>query len=56
MMLSLIRSSYFDNGTYSDLTIVCGEKRFLVHKIIVCVQSPYIEGLYEQAHQVSHKR
>ena len=33
---------------YSDLTIVCGERRFRVHKVIVCTQSEFFRAACEK--------
>lgn len=33
--------SFFDNAKYSDLTIQCEGKEFMVHQIIICPGSPF---------------
>jgi hypothetical protein len=31
-------------GKYSDLTIVCGEKKYAVHRAIICSRSGFFDG------------
>jgi hypothetical protein len=37
-------ASLFENGKYSDLTLVCGIKRYQVHRAVVCPRSEFFEG------------
>ncbi|KAH7112803.1 hypothetical protein B0J11DRAFT_446597 [Dendryphion nanum] len=37
-------ASLFECGKYSDLTIVCGMKRYSVHRAIVCSRSEFFDG------------
>lgn len=41
-MLSLRR--LFNTGMYSDLTIVCGGKRYPVHRALLATRSSFFEG------------
>ena len=34
----------FECGKYSDLTLVCGMKRYSVHRALVCSRSEFFEG------------
>ncbi|KAI6758241.1 hypothetical protein HG530_010481 [Fusarium avenaceum] len=36
-------SELFKTGDYSDLTIVCGDDRYKVHKAVVCPRSPFFK-------------
>ncbi|KAK4551649.1 hypothetical protein LTR86_011023 [Recurvomyces mirabilis] len=38
----------FTSGKYSDLTIICAERRFAVHKSIVCTRSPFFAKACEE--------
>lgn len=33
------------SSEYSDLAIVCDDRRFLVHKIIICSESPVLRAM-----------
>ncbi|KAF1994640.1 hypothetical protein P154DRAFT_367263 [Amniculicola lignicola CBS 123094] len=37
-------ATLFECGKYSDLTIVCGTKRYSVHRAIVCSRSEFFDG------------
>ncbi|CAI6062719.1 unnamed protein product [Clonostachys chloroleuca] len=37
-------SSLFDSGLYSDLTVICGEDKYLVHRAVVCPRSKFFEA------------
>jgi hypothetical protein len=37
-------ASLFQCGQYSDLTIVCGAKRYQVHRILLATRSTFFEG------------
>ncbi|KAF2264147.1 hypothetical protein CC78DRAFT_247632 [Lojkania enalia] len=37
-------ASLFECGKYSDLTIICGIKRYPVHRAIVCSRSTFFDG------------
>ncbi|KAF2023846.1 hypothetical protein EK21DRAFT_80020 [Setomelanomma holmii] len=37
-------ASLFSSGMYSDLTIVCGAKRYQVHRALLASRSPFFEG------------
>lgn len=37
-------ATLFECGKYSDLTIVCGTKRYSVHRALVCSRSEFFEG------------
>lgn len=42
-----------DTGKYSDLTIICGDKKFKVHRSSVCVQSKPIAVMVDTGALVS---
>jgi BTB/POZ domain len=42
MIYAALRPLY-ESGKLSDLTVTCGGRRFLVHKAIVCSQSPFFD-------------
>ncbi|OJD20572.1 hypothetical protein ACJ73_08092 [Blastomyces percursus] len=46
-------ASFYLNPKYSDLTIICGTKTFLGHRVIVCSQSKYFahacDGNFKEA-------
>lgn len=33
----------YENGQFTDLTIICGEKHIAVHKLVVCTHSRIFE-------------
>jgi len=37
-------ASLFECGKYSDLTIVCGSKRYSVHRVLLATRSTFFEG------------
>ena len=41
--VSMTFSSYFNTIQHSELTIISGNERVLLHKIIVCARSPYFK-------------
>ena len=42
MIYAALRPLY-ESGKLSDLTVTCGGQQFLVHKAIVCSQSPFFD-------------
>lgn len=42
--LADVRDRCFDDATYSDLTIVCGDKSWKVHRVVVCSQSKVLHA------------
>ncbi|KAJ6785135.1 hypothetical protein PWT90_08155 [Aphanocladium album] len=44
---SLYLAELLDSGRYSDLTIICHEQQFKVHKAVVCAQSDVIAKPFE---------
>ena len=42
--LLLSRFRLFECGKYSDLTIVCGAKRYPVHRVLLATRSSFFEG------------
>lgn len=43
----------FDNHTYSDLTVKCGDREWLVHEAIVCTRSEWFANNLEHGTTVS---
>ncbi|KAF2703829.1 hypothetical protein K504DRAFT_507740 [Pleomassaria siparia CBS 279.74] len=46
-------ASLFECGKYSDLTIVCGTKRYSVHRALVCSRSEFFDGACRNPFQES---
>lgn len=44
--VDLIQIRVMDSGEYSDLTILCGDEKFLVHKVVVCSQSKVMQDVH----------
>ena len=42
----------FKSGRYSDMTVVCGDRSWKLHKIIVLEQSKTLEAMLNAAFQV----
>ena len=42
-------SKSFDNPEYSDLTIICGESKFYVHRVVVCQHSGFFKRACDSA-------
>ena len=40
-------------GEYSDLTILCGDKKFLVHKVVVCSESKVLAAAMKKGFKVT---
>ena len=38
------RNRLLEIGKYSDLTILCGEKKYAVHRAIICSRSGFFDG------------
>ncbi|KAL8664512.1 MAG: hypothetical protein Q9168_007891 [Polycauliona sp. 1 TL-2023] len=36
--------TFYDSGTFTDLTIVCGKEEFRCHKVVVCSQSEFFRA------------
>ncbi|KAI5457494.1 hypothetical protein BGZ63DRAFT_394864 [Mariannaea sp. PMI_226] len=43
--LRLSLDKLFTSGSYSDLTILCGEDRYQVHKAVICPRSDFFEAI-----------
>ncbi|THD00147.1 hypothetical protein EYZ11_000338 [Aspergillus tanneri] len=41
------REEYFNNPRFSDLTILSGDQKFYVHKVLVCAYSEYFSLLFD---------
>jgi hypothetical protein len=41
--------SLLEIGKYSDLTILCGEKKYQVHRAIICSRSGFFDGACSNA-------
>ncbi len=37
-------ATLLEAGKYSDLTIICGEKRYAVHRAVICSRSGFFDG------------
>jgi len=37
-------ATLLEAGKYSDLTILCGDKRYAVHRAIICSRSGFFDG------------
>ncbi|CAH0056208.1 unnamed protein product [Clonostachys solani] len=42
--ISRLSNSLFNSGLYSDLTVICGDDKYLVHKAVICPRSTFFEG------------
>lgn len=38
-----IFGAFLEDGKFSDLTIVCGDRTFKAHRIVVCAQSEFFD-------------
>lgn len=43
-----------ESGDYSDLTILCGNEKFSVHKVLVCSQSRALAAAMKNGFKVFH--
>lgn len=43
-----------ESGDYSDLTIICGNEKFSVHKVVVCSQSRVLAAAMKNGFKVPH--
>ena len=41
-----------NSGEYSDLTILCDNQKFLVHKVVVCSQSKVLAAAMKKGFKV----
>ncbi|XP_071540825.1 uncharacterized protein [Panulirus ornatus] len=46
-VLTRIMSTLRHSELFADVTLMCGEKRYAVHKFVLCTCSPYFEKLFE---------
>lgn len=37
-------NSWYDAGRFTDVTIVCGDREFKCHKMVLCTQSKFFEA------------
>lgn len=44
-----VNSSLLEAGKYSDLTIKCGERKFAVHRALICSRSGFFDGACSNA-------
>ena len=50
--INLIQIRILDSGEYSDLRILCGDEKFLVHKVVVCSQSKVLAAAMKKGFKV----
>lgn len=53
---TLIPSSLYRSGDYSDFVIKCGNDRYKVHKAVVCPRSPFFRAIFNGNTKVRHLR
>ncbi|KAG7172927.1 abrupt-like 6, partial [Homarus americanus] len=46
-VLRRVMSTLRHKELFADVTLICGEKRYAVHKFVLCTSSPYFEKLLE---------
>ena len=51
----LISIRAMESGEYSDLTIVCEDQKFSVHKVVVCCQSKVLAAAMKKGFKVMQK-
>ena len=51
----LISIRAMDSGEYSDLTILCEDQKFSVHKVVVCSQSKVLAAAMKKGFKVMQK-
>ena len=51
----LISIRAMESGQYSDLTIVCEDQKFSVHKVVVCTQSKVLAAAMKKGFKVMQK-
>lgn len=50
--MKLISSRVMESGEYSDLTILCEDQEFSVHKVVVCSQSKVLAAAMKKGFKV----
>ncbi|VUC25003.1 unnamed protein product [Clonostachys rosea] len=42
--LQMMDGTLFSSGLYSDLTVICGDDKYLVHRAVICPRSTFFEA------------
>lgn len=50
--MKLISSRVMESGEYSDLTVLCDDRKYLVHKVVVCSQSNVLAAAMKKGFKV----
>lgn len=51
----MINASIYRDGKYSDLTVVCGERTYRAHKVLLCTRSQFFAKACDGGFQVRRK-